>query len=131
MSAPPQGPGGPRPPVYGQPPRPYPGPPGSQGPPPGGQIIGGPAQGPPMGAPGGMRPYHPSGGPGAPGGPMMSTGGPPGTGGPVGGVPRPVQGQMVNLPHRQNPGNDQVFQIIITFNFIVNTLFSTDHTLIF
>ena len=118
---PPQGPGGPRPPVYGQPPRPYSGPPVNQVPPSGGQVVGVPGQGPPMGAPGGMRPYHSGGVPGAPGGPMMSTGGPPGPGGPVGGVPRPGQGQMVNLPHRQNPGTiktsakcNKLFSIIVS-----------------
>ena len=58
-----------------------------------------------MGGPGGMRPYHSGGVPNAPGGPMMSTGAPSGPGVPVGGVPRPGQGQMVNLPHRQSPGN--------------------------
>merc|ERR1719414_1466188 len=57
-----------------------------------------------MGGPGGMRPYHSGGVPNAPGGPMMSTGAPSGPGVPVGGVPRPGQGQMVNLPHRQSPG---------------------------
>ena len=102
-SVPPQGPGGPRPPVYSQPPRPYPGPPGGQGPPATGQVVGVPGQGPPMG--GGMRPYHSGGVPNAPGGPMMSTGVPSGPGVPVSGVPRPGQGQMVNLPHRQSPGN--------------------------
>merc|ERR1712241_1439990 len=51
-----------------------------------------------------MRPYHAGGVPNAPGGPMMSTGAPTGPGVPVGGVPRPGQGQMVNLPHRQSPG---------------------------
>jgi len=103
-SVPPQGPGGPRPPVYSQPPRPYPGPPGGQGPPATGQVVGVPGQGPPMGGPGGMRPYHSGGVPNSPGGPMMSTGAPSGPGVPVGGVPRPGQGQMVNLPHRQSPG---------------------------
>jgi hypothetical protein len=55
-----------------------------------------------------MRPYHAGGVPNATGGPMMSTGAPSGPGMPVGGgqglVPRPGQGQMVNLPHRQSPG---------------------------
>merc|ERR1719216_842441 len=65
----------------------------------GGQVVGVPGQEPPLGGGpgGGMRPYHG-------GGPMMSTGAPTGPGVPVGGVPRPGQGQMVNLPHRQSPG---------------------------
>ena len=123
---PPQVPGGPRPPVYSQSARPYPGgpPPGGQMAPSGGQVVGVPGQGPPLGGGpgGGMRPYHGGGGPNAPGGgPMMSTGAPTGPGVPVGGVPRPGQGQMVNLPHRQSPGKIQHTGICIILwhrNFI-------------
>merc|ERR1711963_853232 len=103
-SVPPQGPGGPRPPVYSQPPRPYSGPPGGQGPPASGQVVGVPGQGPPMGGPGGMRPYHAGGVPNAPGGPMMSTGAPSGPGVPVGGVPRPGSKRPVDIRGPMVPG---------------------------
>ena len=123
-SVPPQGPGGPpRPPVYSQSPRPYPGPPGGQVPPSGGQVVGVPSQGPPLVGPGGMRPYHSSGVPSAPGGPMMSTGPPSGPGVPVGGVPRPGQGQMVNLPHRQNPGRKYFLLPLSIFNLFKSVMY--------
>lgn len=86
-------PGAPRPP-YVQPPNRY----AVPGPPPGAIPVGSrpPYGGPPPG-PQGVGPPPMMGGVPPPGAPGLPPGG-----------PRPQQGQMVNLPHRQSPGKEGV-----------------------